>query len=162
MIARYLSLLVFLLLVITASFIGSGFEAGEWYHSVVNQPSWAPPAWLFGPAWAIVYVLMALAAWNVWLTGHYSRLGALAWWILLLVLNVTWSVLFFGLERTGWALPVLGLAIGIAVFCIKTFSPLSRQAVFLMLPYVFWASFIWVLNLAIWTLNRGFLGRFIG
>lgn len=162
MISRYLSLLVFLLLVITSSFIASGFEAGEWYHSIMNQPAWTPPAWLLAPAWAVVNVLMALAAWLIWSTGHYSRLGPLAWWALLLVLNVAWSALIFGLNRPGWALPVLGLAIGVAIFCIKAFNGLSRQSALLMVPYLGWAIFIWVLNLAIWTMNGGFLAGFLG
>jgi benzodiazapine receptor len=162
MLARYLSLAVFLLLVVTASFIGSGFEAGEWYHFILKQPSWAPPYWLIGPLWALVYVMMALAAWVVWLTGHYSRIGALLWWGLILVLNSGWSALFFGLHRPGWALPVLGLAIGIAVFCIRVFGRLSRQAALLMLPYLLWVIFLALYNLSLWTLNGGFLERFLG
>ena len=162
MFARYSSLALFLLLVITASFIGSGFEAGEWYHFVAEQPAWTPPYWLIGPLWAIVYAMMALAAWNVWLTGHYSRVGALAWWGLLLVLNMGWSALFFGLHRPGWALPVAGLAMGVAVFCIRAFSRLSRPAALLMVPYLLLATFIALYDLSVWTLNGGLLNRFLG
>jgi benzodiazapine receptor len=151
----FFSLAVFLLLVIIASAIGAGFEAGEWFHVTMIQPSWTPPHWLFGPVWALVYVLMALAAWKVWLTGHYSRIQALTWWALLLVLNVAWSVLVFGWHRPGWALPLLGLTIGIAIFCIRAFSRLARPAALLMTPYLAWIIFVWVLNLAIWATNGG-------
>jgi benzodiazapine receptor len=151
----FFSLAVFLLLVIIASAIGAGFEAGEWFHVTMIQPSWTPPHWLFGPVWALVYILMALAAWKVWLTGHYSRIQALIWWALLLVLNVAWSVLVFGWHRPGWALPLLGLTIGIAIFCIRAFSRLSRPAALLMTPYLVWIIFVWVLNLAIWATNGG-------
>jgi benzodiazapine receptor len=157
MLVRYVSLAGFLLLVVAASFIGAGFEAGEWYHVTMSQPSWTPPHWLFGPIWALVYVFMALAAWKVWLTGHYSRLSTLAWWGLLLVLNITWSALFFGLHRPGWALPLLGLTIGIAIFCTRAFGRLSREATFLMVPYLVWIVFILVFNFAVWTTNGGFL-----
>ena len=157
MVTRYFPLAVFLLLVVTASLLGSGFEAGEWFHFTIKQPSLTPPYWLFGPVWALVYVFMALAAWNIWQTGHYSRNGALIWWALLLVLNIAWPALFFGLNRPGWALPLLGLTIGIAIFCIRAFSLLSRPAALLMTPYLAWIIFLWVLNLAIWTMNGGFL-----
>ena len=102
MIARYVSMAVFLALVVLAAAIGGSFEAGEWYYSM-HKPSWTPPPWFFAPLWVILYLTMALAAWQVWLTGHFSRLGALAWWLLQLVLNVAWSWLFFDLHRIGWA-----------------------------------------------------------
>jgi benzodiazapine receptor len=161
MLARYFPLAVFLLLVIAASVTGAGFEAGEWYHQTMKQPSWTPPDWLFVLAWALVYTLMALAAWRVWLTGHYSRIGALIWWALLLVLNVGWSVLFFGWYRPGWALPLLGLTVGIAIFCIRAFSRLSREAALLMVPYLVWIVFILVFDFAVWTINGGFLENLI-
>ena len=155
MFTSYFSLAIFLLLVIIASLIGAGFEAGEWFHVTIIQPSWTPPYWLFGQIWTLLYVLMALAAWMVWLTGHYSRIQALIWWALLLLLNVGWSFLIFGLHRPGWALPLLGLTIGIAIFCIRAFSRLSRPAALLMTPYLVWISFLSLLNFAIWAMNGG-------
>ena len=155
MVTAYFSLAVFLLLVIIASLLGACFEACEWFHVTIIQPSWMPPYWLFGPVWALVYILMALAAWKVWLTGHFSRLQALIWWALLLLLNIGWPALIFGLHRPGWALPLLGLTIGIAIFCIMAFSRLSRPGALLMTPYLAWISFLWVLNLAIWATNGG-------
>ena len=162
MVTRYFPLLVLLLLVVTASFVSTSFEAGEWFHVTMDQPAMTPPYWLFGPVWALVYVFMALAAWNVWLTGRDSRNGALVWWILLLVLSIAWSALFFGLNRPGWAMPVLGLTLGVAVLCLRAFSLVSRQAAYLMLPYLCWVAYLLVLNLAIWTRNGGFLQGMLG
>jgi len=157
MVTRYFPLAVFLLLVVAASLAGSVFEAGEWFHVTMNQPSLTPPSWLFGPVWALVYAFMALAAWNVWQSGHYSRILALAWWAVLLALNVAWPALFFGLNRPGWALPVLTLAVGIAILCTRAFGQLSRQASYLMAPYLVWITFLLLFNLAVWTKNGGFL-----
>jgi len=157
MLARYASLAGFLLLVVAVSVIASGFEAGEWYHVTMRQPSWTPPAWLFILAWVVAYVLMALAAWKIWLTGHFSRMSTLAWWVLLLVLNVGWSALFFGMHRPGWALPVLGLMLGVAIFCARAFGRLSREAALLMMPYLVWVVYILVFDFAVWTINGGFL-----
>jgi tryptophan-rich sensory protein len=104
---------------------------------------------------------LALAAWQLWRSGHYERLGALAWWLLLLGLTVGWSALFFGLNRIGWAWLELGVALAVALFCIRAFLPLSRQAAWLMLPGVLWLLFTWVLNLVMWTINGGPLARFL-
>jgi tryptophan-rich sensory protein len=156
---RYGSLAVFLLLVILAAFFGSSFEAGEWYHIKMNKPPWTPPAWLFGPVWAVLYVLMALAAWKVWMTGHYARLGALVWWAIQLVLNVAWSWLFFGLHRPGWAWVEMTVLIAAVLLCIRAFRLISRPAANLMVPYLLWLIFAWVLNLALWTMNGGLFSR---
>lgn len=160
MLARYSSLAVYLLLVVLAVAAGASFEAGEWYFREVGKPSWSPPPWFFGPAWAIAYLFAALAAWQAWLTEHYDRLKALTWWLAMLVLNVAWSFLFFGMHRTGWAWPVLGLALLAAVLCTLAFRRLSGQAAGLMVPCLIWMIFCWALNLAVWALNGGFLGRF--
>lgn len=156
--SRYISLAVFLLLVISAAAIGGSFEAGEWYIKL-NKPAWTPPSWLFGPVWGVIYVLIALAAWRVWETGHYSRLGALSWWAIQLVLNAAWSWLFFGLERPGWAWLEMSILIAIVALCVKAFRLLSKPAAYLMLPYLAWLVFAWLLNLAIWTMNGGLFSR---
>jgi len=158
---QYFSLALFLLAVVGASLAGSSFSAGEWYYVTMVRPPLAPPGWLYSVIWALVYVLMAYAAWKVWLTQHFSRLGVLTWWVLLLVLNVGWAVLFFGWNRTGWALPLIGLAAGFAIFCIKAFRPLSREAAWLMTPYLVWIGFLCFFNLAAWTVNGGILKRFV-
>ena len=162
MLARYISLAVFLLLVTAASVTGAGIEAGEWYHFIIQQPSWTPPDWMFPIAWTLIYILMALAAWKIWLTGHYSRLSVLIWWVLLLVLNVAWPVLFYGWQRPGWALPLLGLTLGIAVFCIRAFSLLSREAALLMTPYLVWVAYILAFDFAVWVNNGGGLQTIMG
>ena len=159
MIARYGSMAVFLALVVLAAAIGASFEAGEWYFQKVTKPAWTPPAWLFGPVWSVLYVTMAMAAWKVWLTGHYSRVGALGWWGLQLVMNVAWSWLFFGLERPGWAWAEMSILIAVVLLCIKAFSQLSKPAAYLMLPYLAWLIFAWVLNLAIWAMNGGLFSK---
>ena len=155
MIARYGSMAAFLALVVLAAAIGASFEAGEWYFQKVTKPAWTPPAWLFGPIWSVLYLTMAMAAWKVWLTGHYSRVGALGWWGLQLVMNVAWSWLFFGLERPGWAWAEMSILIAVVLLCIKAFRLLSKPAAYLMLPYLAWLIFAWVLNLVIWTMNGG-------
>jgi len=152
--SRYLPLAAFLALVVAAAGFGAQFPAGE-YYAMINKPDWAPPPWLFGPVWSVLYVLMAVAMWKVWMTGQQARLGALAWWLLQLTLNAAWSWLFFGLTRTGWAMAEMALLIGIVVLCIKAFSLVSKPAAWLMLPYLVWLGVAFALNFSVWSMNGG-------
>ncbi len=158
MIIKYTSLAVFLALVVLAAAISGSFEAGDWYYSM-NRPWWTPPAWLFVLVWVVLYLSMALAAWQVWLTGHYSRLGALTWWMIQLLMNIAWSWLFFGMHRLGWAWLELSLLLVIVVLCIRAFRLLSKSAAYLMAPYLAWLIFSWLLNLACWTMNGGLFSK---
>jgi len=161
MTTRYLSLGFFLLAVMAASAIGSGFEAGTWYQEI-EKPDWTPPDWFYGPAWAVIYVLMAVAAWRVWLGGRSIRVGAVLWWLLLLVLNVAWSWLLFGLHRPGWAFLFSSVVLAVAVMCCRAFFLLSRSAGLLLTPFVLWAGFLTCLNYTIWTMNRGGFSQLFG
>lgn len=92
-----LALLGFLLAVLVTAVVGAtaSSDAKEKY-AALDQPSWAPPSWLFGPAWGVLYVLIAVAGWLVWRRFGFDR--AVQLWVVQLVLNALWSPLFFGAE----------------------------------------------------------------
>jgi translocator protein len=161
MTTRYVMLATFLLLVVITAAIAGSFEAGEWYFALA-KPEWTIPAWAFGPAWALAYVLMAAAMWMVWTSGHQVRSGALTWWLLQLVLVIVWSWLLFGMNRSGWSMAAMLLLIGTAIMCIKVFAAPSRLAALLLAPWLLWLVYLWVLNIAIWLLNGGGFGVSIG
>lgn len=155
---QYLSLGIFLLAVVAASAAGTSFEAGAWYQAM-SKPGWTPADWLFGPIWALVYVLMAAAAWRLWQGGHSMRAGAVIWWLLVLVLTVAWSWLLFGLHRTGWAFMLSALSLALAIMCWRAFFLLSPRAGLLLTPMVIWLAFLAAFNYTVWSMNLGGLGR---
>lgn len=128
-------------------------RAGEFYAGLV-RPGWAPPAWLFGPVWTLLYGLMAVAATLVW--RHRNRRGArwaLAWYVAQLALNALWTWLFFRWRLGGWAFAeVLVLTVAVAGTAVA-FHRVSRPAGWLLLPYLAWVTFASVLTLAVWRLN---------
>jgi benzodiazapine receptor len=125
-----------------------------WYPNLV-KPSFNPPAWIFGPVWTVLYLMMGVAAYIVWKRGLDAdgvriALGA---FLIQLVLNGLWSLLFFGLKSPSAAFAeilVLWLAIGITVWLFWRVVPAAGA---LLLPYWAWVSFATVLNGSIWRLN---------
>lgn len=146
-----LALLVFLVLSFAASTPSILFGPGEWYASL-ERPFFAPPNWLFGPAWTVLYICMAVAATLVWRQVGL-RSSALAWWFIQLVLNTLWTLLFFGLKSPGLALLEIGLMWVAILICMVKFRPISRKAFWLMVPYIAWVSFALILNAGFWWLN---------
>nr|WP_282452942.1 TspO/MBR family protein [Lysobacter sp. CAU 1642] len=131
---------------------GALFPPDEDYARLV-RPSFAPPGWLFGPVWTLLYVMMAVAAWRVWSkTGAWS--APLRAWYLQLTLNAAWTPLFFGLGWRGVALLEMAVLWALILATALRFRPHSGLAFGLMLPYLAWVSFAWVLNGAFWWLNR--------
>ncbi len=127
---------------------------GGWY-AALNKPSFTPPNWLFSPVWITLYALMAVAAFLVWNKGLGVRgvKTALIFFGAQLILNVIWSVVFFGFRSPGLAfgeIVVLWFAIAVS---IVTFYQVSKPASLLLVPYILWVSFAAVLNLAIFRLN---------
>jgi tryptophan-rich sensory protein len=127
---------------------------GGWYAGL-SKPAWNPPAWLFGPAWTVLYALMAIAAWLVWRQGGWSaNRWALGLFAAQLVLNLIWSPLFFGMHRMGWALIDSGLMAILIAATMVAFWRVSPAAGALMVPYLVWVCFATFLNFTIWNLNR--------
>ncbi|MFC0542761.1 TspO/MBR family protein [Kutzneria chonburiensis] len=118
------------------------------------QPSWAPPAWVFGPVWTLLYVSIAVAGWLVWRrAGTGGARWALTTYGVQLLLNAAWTPIFFGLRLFGATfaeIVVLWLAIGVTVVL---FARIRRAAAVLLLPYWAWTTFATVLTYAVWQLN---------
>jgi len=140
-----------------AGAIGSVFTANsiqDWY-AFLEKPVFSPPNWLFAPAWITLYILMGIAAFLVWKKKDdlSFRNCALKLYGINLILNVLWSIIFFGLKNPGLAFAeIIVLWILILVITIKFFR-ISRIAGFLFVPYLFWVSFASVLNYFVWQLN---------
>jgi translocator protein len=141
------------LAVAAAALIGTLAVSGasQEYASLI-QPAWAPPSWLFGPVWTVLYATMAAAAWLVWRRVGLDR--TLVPFAVQLLLNAAWTPLFFGAGQYGWALvDIAALWLAIAV-TIVVFWRVSRPAALLLVPYWLWVTFAAALNASILALNR--------
>ena len=125
-----------------------------WY-AALQKPTFTPPNWLFAPAWGTLYGLMGISAFLIWRRGledHRTR-TALIIFLIQLILNVLWSVVFFGLQSPLYGVIVI-IALWVAIlFTLLKFFKISRAAGILLVPYILWVTFAAVLNVSIFTLN---------
>lgn len=131
-----------------------------WYRSL-HKPDWNPPDAVFGPVWTVLYLSMAFAAWfirrGISTSPERGKTGkaALRLWWLQLMLNLGWSLVFFGRRRPDWGLAVIG-ALELTIIATTALAArVSMLAAALLTPYALWTAFASVLNLRIWQLNRG-------
>lgn len=139
--------------VIGAVFTTPAIRSG-WYAGIV-KPALNPPAWVFAPVWTTLFALMGIAAFLVWKRGlgYPGVKRALIIFDVQLILNVLWSVIFFGLHNPGAAFAeIIILLLSIFVTMI-VFAKISRLAVWFLVPYILWVSFATYLNYSIWVLN---------
>jgi translocator protein len=148
-----LSLAICYLAAAVGSFF-TGLSVNSWYQTLAKPPI-APPGWVIGAVWTALYLLMAISLFLV-LEKDRSRQQVregLSLFAVQLSLNVTWSVLFFGLRSPLLAFAGILLLWAAIAATLLWFLKISRPAAYLLAPYLIWVSFAAVLNAWILILN---------
>ncbi|MBI2443584.1 MAG: tryptophan-rich sensory protein [Candidatus Levybacteria bacterium] len=142
-----------------AAAVGSFFTFSAiptWYQAL-QKPSLTPPNFVFGPAWTILYFLMGLAFYDVWVkrVGKSANwLGAVTFFLLQLLVNAFWTIIFFGMHDIGIGLVLLHILWFLIFLTIIAFWRISKIAAILLLPYLAWVTYAALLNGMILFLNR--------
>lgn len=153
-----IKLIASLLVCQLAGFLGSLVTSPSipvWYASL-EKPSFSPPNWVFSPVWITLYALMGISLYLLWRqdTKVPKVQIALFFFIVQLILNVSWSMVFFGLRLPFLAfIEILLLWAAILLTIVKALK-VSKTAGILLLPYILWVSFAAILNFSLWFLNR--------
>jgi len=127
--------------------IGALTRPGPWYASLA-KPFFNPPNWIFGPVWAVLYVMIGIAG-----ARSFERGEGMRPWLTQMALNFAWSPAFFGLQQPVLALIiVLGMLAAIVAFIVTRWSA-DRVSALLFVPYAAWVAFASLLNAAIVVLN---------
>lgn len=158
-----IKLIVSIIIAELAGIIGSIFTAPQisgWYQTLA-KPSIAPPNWIFAPVWTVLFALMGIALFLIWsskdqnLTPTKKNTIKIALYLFAgqLILNILWSMIFFGIQSPEWAfIEIIFLWLAILATIIA-FNKISRPAAYLLLPYILWVSFAAYLNFTIQSLN---------
>lgn len=124
-----------------------------WYAQLV-KPELSPPNWLFAPVWNVLYFLMAIALYRLLISEQRQGKGlALGLFGLQLLLNITWSAVFFGLQSPGGGLVVITVLAGAITGTMFWGGRVSRWVAILLAPYLGWVCFAAYLNYQFWRLN---------
>lgn len=133
-------------------------ETYTWYTQLL-KPSWAPPSWLFGPVWTVLYAIIAVSFGTVF---YKAATKEIPWTIAIpFALNLFFNAIFtpiqFGLRNNELASLDILLVVGTLVWALVlvwTNVPELRWVVYANIPYLLWGSFATVLQLTITFLNR--------
>lgn len=126
-----------------------------WYPTLV-KPWFNPPGWVFGPVWTLLYLLMGISLYLIWQKGIAKKpvKAAIELFLLQLILNTGWSIIFFGLHSLSGALIEIIILWLLIIETAFAFYKIDRLAAKLLLPYLTWVSFASVLSYYVWLLNR--------
>jgi tryptophan-rich sensory protein len=127
--------------------IGASFTPGAWY-AALQKPWFTPAPWVFGPVWAVLYVLIGWVGGRVFLRG-----GPVGLWLAQMALNFLWSPVFFGLQRPEAGLAVIAaLWLAVAAFVAVAWRR-DRVSAVLFLPYLAWVTLAGSVNAGVVALN---------
>ena len=151
---KFLSFILFGLITYSASVIGGLVTVSfkEPWYSLINKPTFNPPSWVFAPVWTTLYLMMTIAIWLFWHSRN-KDMNTIYIYFIHLVLNTTWSIVFFGLHQILLALFVLiGLILMIIILMMR-FKRVNIVSYYLMIPYLLWCCFALFLNFNLLILN---------
>ena len=128
--------------------------SSDWYIQLI-RPSWAPPAWLFGPVWTVLYAIIAASFGTVF---YQAFTGRLPWMVALpfalnLAFNAAFTPIQFGLRNNLLATVDILLVLGTLIWALVAIYPHLRWVTYVNLPYLAWVCFATVLQITITVLN---------
>ncbi|MEI6597218.1 MAG: TspO/MBR family protein [bacterium] len=126
----------------------------EWYQKLI-KPSWSPPAYLFGPVWTVLYVLIAISFGKVFLMAWQKQIALIIVlpFILNLIFNFAFTSIQFGLQNNFLAAIDILLVLGTLIWAMIAIYPYAPWVTYMQIPYLLWVSFATVLQLTITYLN---------
>lgn len=126
----------------------------ELYKTAVEKPPLSPPGIVFPIVWTVLFALMGIGAARIDMAPDSRiRSKSLLLFLIQLVFNFFWSIIFFNLQRFGFALVWLIVLWILILWMTLSFRKIDRLAAWLQIPYLIWVAFAAYLNLGVWALN---------
>lgn len=131
-------------------------QTSSWYSTII-KPSWAPPSWLFGPVWTVLYILIAISFGKVFLMFFQKQIPFIVAlpFLLNLIFNLLFSPIQFGLQNNLLASIDIILILSTLIWAITVIYPYAKWISYIQTPYLLWVSFATILQLTVTYLNWG-------
>ncbi|MCK9393577.1 MAG: TspO/MBR family protein [Candidatus Paceibacterota bacterium] len=155
-IQKYIKPLLFAIICLTVGFLSSWFtgEGVAATYLSLTRPIFAPPGWLFGPVWAILYAMMGVSFYLIWEKRNEFKINtASTLFFVQLFLNFFWSIIFFRWHNLSLAFYEILILLIILFFNFYYFKKISKTAAYLLIPYILWVFFATILTFSILNLN---------
>ena len=151
---KFISFTIFLIITYSASFIGgiSTISSKEPWYSNLNKSFLTPPDWVFAPVWTTLYLFMTIAIWLAW-NKNRKNLNIVFIYLIHLLFNTTWSIVFFVFHNISLAFLNLTVLILFIVILTVKFKYISIVSYYLMIPYLLWSFYALILNGTLLYLN---------
>ncbi len=151
---KFISFSLFALITYSASAIGSmaTISFKEPWYSLLIKPSYNPPDWIFAPVWTTLYLMMTVAIWIFW-HSKGKNMDTVYIYFIHLIINTTWSVVFFIFHEIFFALIILIILIFLIIILILRFRVVNMISYYLMIPYLLWCCYALILNMSLLILN---------
>lgn len=129
-------------------------ESYEWYQQMI-KPFWAPPAWLFGPVWTALYILIAISFGYVVYLYLKKKIpfSILLPFVLNLVFNFSFTPIQFWLKNNFLATLDILLVLTTLVWALVLIRPHARWVAYINIPYFFWVCFATILQISVTLMN---------
>lgn len=127
----------------------------NWYSQLL-KPTWAPPSWIFGPVWTVLYIGIAISFGKVFLMAWEKQIGLIVAlpFLLNIIFNIAFTPLQFGLKNNLFAAIDIILVLTTLIWAIIAIYPHAKWIAYMQIPYLLWVSFATVLQITITYLNR--------
>ena len=151
---KFFSFILFFVITFSASFIGglASISLKEPWYSQLIKSNYNPPDWIFAPVWTTLYLMMTLAIWLFWHTKNRD-MNTVYIYFIHIIINTTWSIVFFGFHQIFLALIVLMILISLIIILIIRFKRVNFVSYYLMIPYLLWCCYALFLNFNLLILN---------
>lgn len=153
---KYLFLIIWIIALVSIGSVIGNFtmpNIASWYKTI-NKSNLTPPDYVFGIVWTILYIMIACAGFLIWHAKKFPKINLIKiLYVLQLVLNFSWSPIFFNLQLLDWAFFIIIFMICLLLTLMVLSYNKIRYVVVLLIPYLCWISFASYLNFYIWQYN---------
>ncbi len=147
------ALIISILIPLAVRTMSAFFSGNMSSYSILTQPAFSPPGFIFPVVWTILYILMGASSYIVYSSNSPNKSKALLLYCIQLFFNFCWSIIFFGLDLFLFAFIWLIALIFIIIIMIRQFLIVNPLSAYLQIPYLIWCIFAAYLNFSIFLLN---------